>query len=56
MPKDLADDMAKHFADRDAALKLIDDDKDRQETFRALDEFESSAKKRDATPIVSPAL
>jgi hypothetical protein len=48
MPKDLADDVAKHFADRNAALKLIDNDKDRQETSSVLDEFESSAKKRDA--------
>jgi hypothetical protein len=44
VPKDLADDIAKHFADRDAALKLVDDEKDRQETLTALSEFDSAMK------------
>ena len=48
MPKDLAEEMAKHFQNRDAALKLVDDDKDRQETSSALDEFESTVRQRYA--------
>ena len=53
MPKDLADDMAKHFADRDTALKLIDDDNDRQETSTALEEFESKMKQGSAFPAAA---
>lgn len=44
MPQALADDMAKHFRDREAALKLIDDKKDRRQTLAALNEFESRTK------------
>ena len=53
MPKDLAIEMAKHFQNRDAALKLVDDDKDRQETISALDEFESLARRGSAFPLAS---
>lgn len=49
MPKDLTDGMTKHFADRDTALKLIDDEKDRQETSSALNEFESTMKSHQSS-------
>ena len=44
VPKALADDLQKHFKDRDAALKNIDDEKDQRETSSALDEFEAAMK------------
>jgi hypothetical protein len=44
VPKTLAEDMQRHFANRDAALKFDESEKDRQATISALNEFESTMK------------
>ncbi len=46
VPGPLADDIQKHFANRDAALSFDESDKDREQTVAALNEFESVVKQR----------
>ena len=53
MPEDLAAQMAQHFEHRDAALKLIDDNKDREQTAEALNELASKMKQVAAFPVAS---
>ena len=44
VPKPLAQDLRKHFADRKAALSFKESDKDREETIAALNQFDSTMK------------
>ena len=46
VPKTLADDLQKHFHDRNAALKFEESENDQQETLSALNEFEVTMKHR----------
>ncbi|HVN29106.1 MAG TPA: zinc dependent phospholipase C family protein, partial [Candidatus Binataceae bacterium] len=46
MPKPLAEDLARHFSNRDAALKFSESDSDREATLTALGEFESTIKQQ----------
>jgi hypothetical protein len=45
VPKDLADDMMKHFQDRKAAVAFEDDPQKQEETLSALTEFQSTTKR-----------
>ena len=51
MPNDLALDMAKHFQNREAALRFDESGKDRAKTVAAVDRFESAMQRRNASAM-----
>jgi len=51
MPGDLATDMAKHFQNRDAALRFDESGNDRAKTVAAVDEFERAMDRRSASAM-----